>query len=69
MSKLYFSVLLKVLYLSFLLFIFGCGPSAREREAQRKEDSLRLDQERIDLLERTGRMLDSVKAAPEDGPK
>lgn len=53
-----------------LLFIFSmafsllssCGPGAEQREQQRIEDSLRLDQERQELFERTGRMLDSVAA-------
>lgn len=60
--------ILKHLALFTLLFLFAlslssCGPGAEQREQQRIEDSLRLDQERQELFERTGRMLES--AAPE----
>ncbi len=69
MDKMHLRVSAIDLYLAVALFFFACGPSAQEREAQCQEDSLRLYQERIDLLERTGQMLDSVKAAPEEDPK
>ena len=54
-----------------VLFVYSallsaCGPTAREREEQRLEDSIQLDEERRQLLERTGQMLDSVSRAPED---
>lgn len=52
----------------FLLLLFvapsffgGCGPSDRERRQQAIEDSLKLDQERRQLLERTGEMIDSAE--------
>ncbi|MDX9940675.1 MAG: hypothetical protein RBS53_00490 [Bacteroidales bacterium] len=42
-------------------FFTACGPSAKQREQQAKEDSIRLDRERQELLERAGTMIDSVK--------
>jgi len=63
--------ILKHLTLFALLFLFAlslssCGPGAEQREQQRIEDSLRLDQERQELFERTGRMLDSIAAPQQD---
>jgi hypothetical protein len=57
--------LLLVLLPAFFL-ISSCGPGADQREQQRIEDSLRLDKERQELFERTGRMLDSVAAPAVD---
>ena len=50
----------------FILSLTSCGPGAEQREQQRIEDSLRLDMERRELLERTGRMLDSISTPPAD---
>jgi hypothetical protein len=50
----------------FFIFLSACGPTAEQQEKQRLEDSIRLDEERRELLERTGRMLDSISAAPAD---
>lgn len=57
--------LLLTLLLAFFV-ISSCGPGAGQREEQRIEDSLRLEQDRQKLFERTGRMLDSVAAPSVD---
>lgn len=60
----------KTLFLLFVVLAFGtlfaCGPSADERERERIEDSIRLEQDRQSLLERANFMLDSIAKAQED---
>ncbi len=50
----------------FLVLLSACGPTAEQQEKQRLQDSIRLDEERRELLERTGRMLDSIRPAHAD---
>jgi hypothetical protein len=67
MANSIFRLLALFTFLFLLILSFtSCGPSAEQREQQRIEDSLRLDMERRELLERTGRMLDSISTPPAD---
>jgi hypothetical protein len=67
MANSIFRLLALFIFLFLLILSFtSCGPSAEQREQQRIEDSLRLDMERRELLERTGRMLDSISTPPAD---
>lgn len=50
----------------FVLVTYACGPTAREREELRLEDSIELDQERRQLMERTGQILDSSQTQVAD---
>lgn len=43
----------------------SCGPSAEEREKQRIDDSLKLEKERIELLEKANLLLDSAQQIEE----
>lgn len=44
----------------FAIFILtSCGPSADQRRQQEIEDSIQLEKDRRELLERAGRMLES----------
>ncbi len=54
-------VTLSVFVLSLLMY--SCGTSSEERRQQEIEDSLRLEKERRDLLERANRMfqIDTLK--------
>ncbi|GEM_PF-1782479 len=56
----------KFLCLCFIvaLILSSCGPSAEERERQRTEDSLQLEIDRTELLDRANRMFES--SDPED---
>lgn len=48
------------------LAIVSCGPSAEEQERQRVEDSLKLEKDRIELLEKAGLIIDSAMQAVAD---
>ncbi len=62
--------------ISFILFLFlapalilsGCGPSSEERERQRVEDSLQLEADRRELLERANRMFESSDPEDDEAP-
>jgi len=69
MKRSLFRVSAIIFSFSALMFFTACGPTAQQREEQRIEDSLRLDLERRELLERTGRMIDSIRPAPTDSPQ
>jgi len=43
----------------------SCVPSAEEQEKQRVEDSLKLEKERIELLEKANLLLDSAQQIEE----
>lgn len=49
-------------FVSIVLFatLMACGPSAEERRQQEIADSLQLEQDRVDLLERANRLLESA---------
>ncbi|MEE4176101.1 MAG: hypothetical protein V2I46_01190 [Bacteroides sp.] len=51
---------------AFAVLTNACGPSSSEQEKQRLEDSIQLDLERQQLLERTEQMLDSSHAPTAD---
>ncbi len=48
-----------------MMACISCGPSAEEREKQRIEDSLKLEKERIELLEKANLLLDSAQQIEE----
>ncbi len=48
------------------LFLYSCGPSAEERRQQEIEDSLKLEQDRRELLDRANRMFEADTSAAED---
>jgi len=53
--------------LLFAFFILtGCGPSADQRRQQEIEDSIQLEKDRRELLERASKMLESPTETPGD---
>jgi len=49
-------------FIFLIIFLSACGPSAEERRQQEIEDSIQLEKERRELLDRAGRIFES----PED---
>jgi hypothetical protein len=60
-----------IIALLFAIFILtACGPSAEQRRQQEIEDSIQLEKDRRELLERAGRMLETpTKTAGEENDK
>ncbi len=48
--------------LFFLILFTSCGPSAEEKRIQEKEDSIRLENERRELIDRANRMYENSSA-------
>ncbi len=48
------------------LFLYSCGPSADEQRQQEIEDSLRLEKERRELLDRANQMFEADTLKGED---
>lgn len=48
------------------IFLYSCGPSAEEQRQQEIEDSLRLEKDRRELLERANRMFEVDTLKGED---
>lgn len=56
---------LALIALSFIWFT-SCGPSAEERRQQEIKDSIQLEKDRRELLERANRMLDTTSSEPDE---
>lgn len=48
-----------LLLFGFSLLFYSCGPSSEEQRKQEIEDSLKLEQDRRELLERANKMMES----------
>ncbi len=59
-KRFFFSLLVTLGFFSGSLIFSGCGPSAEERRQAEIEDSLQLEKDRRELLERAGRMFDTT---------
>ncbi len=53
-TSLLFSILLTLL-------MFSCGPSAEEDEKQRVQDSIKLESDRVKILEKANAFLDTTQ--------
>ncbi|TVQ89304.1 MAG: hypothetical protein EA393_07110 [Bacteroidetes bacterium] len=49
-------------FIFFIMILSACGPSEEERRQQEIEDSIQLEKDRRELLDRAGRIFES----PED---
>ncbi len=54
-----FSSTLVITFFVLALVLTSCGPSAEERRQQEIEDSLQLEKDRRDLLDRAGKVFET----------